>query len=457
MDAMDNLPTGSINPPTDAVSRAALSAGDRLAALSNLLQSDGAVVLQPPAPRAQAASQHQNQLVQVRLGIASGLFQALRAKNAPTAAHSLRVAVNCSAWGMARTIDEKQLDELEVSALLHDIGKIGVPDQVLQKPGKLSGEEFLLMERQRHHSQAILRSCCTSQGILEIVLYAGAWFDGTRDGYDRAGETIPLGSRILSIVDAFDSMTTDHPYRRALSRERAIAELFEFAGRQFDPTLVRDFCDHFSADPGHLQASVVRHWLQSLSDQTQTGLWANTGNTIILDGTHHSQSFHSKLLESMHDGVAYIDSRGQILLWNRACERLTGISSAAVQQRIWEPALIGLRDDHGAPVIGEDDPVVVAIRTGTQVLRRMAIAGRTGKPVAVNVHVTPVSDAEGAASGATLLLHDATSQSSLEERVQTLYERATQDPLTKVANRAEFNRLHDLFVEEHLAHGLTCA
>lgn len=457
MTAMEQLPIDPSSSTSVVTGPASAPVSEALSPLSRLLGSNETLPLRTRTPREQAAETHQNQLVQARLGIASGLFHALRAKHGPTAAHSLRVAVNCSAWGMARAMCESELDELEVAALLHDIGKIGVPDLVLQKPGRLMGEELTLMERHRHFGQAILRSCCASTEVLGIVGYTNAWFDGTREGFDRHGVELPLGARMLSIVDAFDAMTTDHPYRRAMSRERAITELFEFAGRQFDPELVRDFSQCFSVEPGHLQAKVVRRWLQQLSNEMRTRHWQQTGIEGGLPEFDLSQAYHAKLLDSMQDGVAFIDARGQILFWNLACERLTGITAAAVQQRIWEPDLVSLRDDRNHRITPEEDPVGVAIQSGTQVLRRMAISARNGNDLAVNVHVMPVFGEDGVAQGATLLLHDATSQSTLEERVQTLYERATQDPLTKVANRAEFNRLHEVFVEEHLRHGLTCA
>src|SRR5689334_3922860 len=113
-----------------------------LAALSHLLTNldEGA------SPKARAEQANQNRLVQVRLGLASSLYMALRAKHAPTANHCLRVALGVSSWAMARNMPPAELDQLEVAALLHDIGKIGVPDLVLTKPGKLTPEEAHSMD-----------------------------------------------------------------------------------------------------------------------------------------------------------------------------------------------------------------------------------------------------------------------------------------------------------------------
>ena len=94
-------------------------------------------------------------------------------------------------------------DEIELAALLHDIGKIGVPDHVLAKPTALSPQETSLMERHWLVVQDILRGSCAAPGVLDTVAYAAAWFDGRRGQFDVSGEKIPLGARMLAIVDAF--------------------------------------------------------------------------------------------------------------------------------------------------------------------------------------------------------------------------------------------------------------
>src|SRR3982751_2684065 len=188
---------------------------------------------------AKRASEHESKLVQARLGMASGLHAALRAKHAPRASHSLRVARGCSSWATIMQLDEETRDLLEVAALLHDVGKIGVPDQVLLKPGRLSPEEVAAMSRHAALTTEVLASCGCPQPLIEIVHYSRAWFNSNGRPQDRQGDELPLPSRKLSIYDAIDSMTTDHLYRPAKSRERALAELSEFAGSQFDPDLVR--------------------------------------------------------------------------------------------------------------------------------------------------------------------------------------------------------------------------
>src|SRR5690606_5439224 len=120
----------------------------------------------------------ENRLIQARLGVASSLFTALRCKHADTASHSLRVTLCTASWAMAMGMSEDQRDVMEVAALLHDIGKIAVPDNVLLKPGPLTREEMAVMNLHRRTGVQNLQSSCTSADVLEIVAASGDWYDG---------------------------------------------------------------------------------------------------------------------------------------------------------------------------------------------------------------------------------------------------------------------------------------
>ena len=395
--------------------------------------------------------------MQARLGMASSLYTALRARHAPTALHSLRVAVGCSSWAMHLELSQEERDQIELSALLHDIGKIGVPDQVLLKPGKLVGEELLAMDSHRKIRQEILVGFCGSSFLLDIVHYTSAWFDGRQHGFELKGENLPLGSRMIAIVDAFDAMTTDHVYRRAMSRERAMAELFECAGTQFDPLLVKSFCNLIATDKLQLNIDVARRWLEEIEPQVANNYWHLGRLQPLATEATPEQQFHNQLLANMHDGVVFVDARMKILHWNASVERLTGITAESVYQKQWMPSLVGMCDEKGKGVTDTDCPVAHVLRCRVQLLRRMRIRGRNREPVSVDVHLVPVLNEQGDLQGATLLMHDASSQITLEERVQSLHEKATRDPLTKVANRAEFDSVHEQFVNTHLEQGLSCS
>lgn len=429
-------------------SRRAKDAENRLAALSLLLDSiDNNATTDPLATKTKQ-SPHESQLVMARLGMASSLFIALRAKHGPTSAHCLRVALGASSWAMAMKLPESLRDDIEVAALLHDVGKIGVPDHVLLKPGKLDGEELLLMERHRQLGCEILSGCCTSKNVLDIVQYIPGWYDGTKHGFDRQGEELPLGARIVAIVDAFDAMTTDHVYRRAMSRERAVAELFRYSGTQFDPQLVKRFCDLMSQDEVQFTETVARRWLQQISIDASDRYWSLSDVTPgkTSDAQQTTAPYYERLLDSMHDAVIFVDEKLRVTVWNRAAERLTGITGHSIVGNIWTPDLVRLKDERGKSIPDEECPIKHAMKSGAQSFRRLTLLGKGKDRVSADVHVTPVLRADGTGKGATIILHDASSQITLEERVESLNERATQDPLTKLANRAEFDRGLEVFV-----------
>ena len=455
---MSTMPTPEITPvPSAPVEAAAVPAEHWMTELSTLLQelehisvaNQGAAVL--PGETAET------RLIQVRLGIASSLFTALQCKSAATAGHGLRVALTCSAWAKTRGMDSGQRDLLEIAALLHDIGVIGVPDHVLLKPGVLDCDEAALMMRSRNMSLEILRRSCTSPEILKIVEYVAAWFNGARKGFVLRGDEIPLPARMIAIVEAFDSMTTDHVYRAAISQERAMAELFQCAGTQFDPQLVEQFAAFHDVDVTELHQEVAGRWLKLLDPELVNSYWElncvpSPAEPPVVDGP-----FQAKLLDNMYDAVVFIDVVGRIKLWNHGAERLTGIAGTSVCQRPWSPEMLNMTDEKGHFVAAADCPVLCAVQSGVQSLRRLSICGRTGRRISVDTHAIPVIGENGAMQGAILLLHDASSEISLEHRCQSLHEKATRDPLTQVANRAEFDRVHEMFVEAHRQQQVPCS
>ena len=390
------------------------------------------------------------------MGIASSLFMSLRARHLGTAAHSLRVTLGCASWALMLELSEEQRDIIEVAALLHDIGKIGVPDSVLLKPGALTSDEVALMDQHRRIGVDILRASCACPPILDIVSHSSAWFGG-KPNARLSGADIPLGARMLAIVDAFDAMTTDQVYRRALSKELAFSELFRFAGTQFDPELVKVFSALHQCDQTRLHERVARRWLEALDIDRVHSQW-RLNQTPLDEGELGPESlFQQKLLHNMRDAVVFVDASQRITMWNPGAERMTGIAGASLLQRRFVPGLLHLRDEDGYEVKEDDCPVTQSMLTGEQRMRRLVLRGRGKNDVSVEAHVVPIVEANGTTLGAALLMRDVSPELSLEARCHSLHEMATKDPLTQVANRAEFNRVHEMFVAAHLERRLPCS
>ena len=160
----------------------------------------------------------------------------------------------------------------------------------------------------------------------------------------------------------------------------------------------------------------------------------------------------------MLDAVIFVDRQGKILFWNPAAERVTGLTSASVLERRLAPSLLDLQDDSGTLQIPDNEcPIQRSMSLGETQFSRFSIRGRTNSRHIVDMQVAPVIGHSGEALGATVVMHDSSTTCSLEERVESLYSRASQDPLTRVANRAEFDRVHAEFVEQHLKEKTPCS
>ncbi len=169
------------------------------------------------------------------------LVTALDFRDNETQGHSYRVVEYAVLVAQAMGVDEPELTTIRRGSILHDVGKIGIPDSVLLKPGKLEPKEWEVMKKHPEMGYRMLQHIHFLEPALDIVFSHQERFDGT--GYPRAlkAEEIPLGARIFAVVDTFDAMTSDRPYRAALSIEAAREEIRRCSGTQFDPEVAEAF------------------------------------------------------------------------------------------------------------------------------------------------------------------------------------------------------------------------
>jgi HD-GYP domain-containing protein (c-di-GMP phosphodiesterase class II) len=181
------------------------------------------------------------QLDRAYLGTAEALATALEAKDSYTAQHAHSLVQWAEAVGRRLGMDDHQLRDLRYGAVFHDIGKIAVPEAILNKRGPLDDDERKIMERHTIVGEQILAPVDFLAGVRPLVRHEHERWDG--DGYPDGlhGEQIPLGARIVLVCDAYHAMTSDRPYRAAMSDADARAELHAGAGTQFDPRVVDNF------------------------------------------------------------------------------------------------------------------------------------------------------------------------------------------------------------------------
>jgi HD-GYP domain-containing protein (c-di-GMP phosphodiesterase class II) len=169
------------------------------------------------------------------------LANALEANDEYTSTHARWITDLAISVGRALGLDDRPLKRLELGALLHDIGKIGIPSDILRKPGRLTAAERSVMETHPTLGERIIAPIERLQEVRAIVRHCHERWDGRGYPDGLAGEDIPLESRILFVCDAYHAMTSDRPYRRKLSGEAGQRRLAEAAGTQFDPRVV-DVC-----------------------------------------------------------------------------------------------------------------------------------------------------------------------------------------------------------------------
>lgn len=171
----------------------------------------------------------------------TSIMATLHARSEETEEHAQRLWELSEAMGLKMGLSQKIMAELALFSKLHDIGKIGISDAILNKPGKLTEEEWMVMKRHPEIGYQIARSLEDIAHVAEDILSHHERWDGL--GYPRGlkGEQIPLAARILAVADAYDAMTKDRVYRKAMPREQALAEIWQNIGKQFDPEIAQLF------------------------------------------------------------------------------------------------------------------------------------------------------------------------------------------------------------------------
>jgi len=219
--------------------------------LINLLKSfsDGAAV-------AIHNAQLYEQIQESYFEIIKALAQAIEAKDPYTHGHSIRVMHYADLLAQKMNLPEKERENLKFAAVLHDIGKIGIGETVLNNRNKLSSDEYQQMKQHPVIGQNIIQPIELLKPIQLYIRHHHEWYNGNGYPDGLSGEKIPYSARILSIADAYDAMKSDRPYRHSLSEEKAIMELKKGSGTQFDPEIVQTFIQLVEKTPDLIKDSL---------------------------------------------------------------------------------------------------------------------------------------------------------------------------------------------------------
>ncbi len=198
------------------------------------------------------------ELDELNWGTLYALARAIDAKSNWTAGHSERVTEVALKIGQNMGLDQKKLDDLHRGGLLHDIGKIGIPPEILDKAGKLTDEEYQLMREHVRIGARILEPIEAYGAVIPVVLHHHEYYDGSGYPDGLKGEGIDLGARIFTVADHYDALISDRPYRAGLPREKVIGFIKEDSGTKFDPNVVKAFLEVMAQEDMELQSQSER-------------------------------------------------------------------------------------------------------------------------------------------------------------------------------------------------------
>jgi len=312
--------------------------------------------------------------VSIPYAAVTSLLSALAYRDADTAAHSTRVAELCVATARG-IMSQKDTYTLEIAALLHDIGKIGVPDAILLKPGPLTREEWQTMQLHDHIGVEIVEASFPNRQLVEIVRYHHAIYGGSPDApHMPKGDQIPLGARIVTIVDAYDAIVSDRVYRKGRSKEEAFAELRKCAGRQFDPDLVERFinvAEHFG--PPRL-TDVSKHSALQIGQQIERlalavdaqdrnaikAIAARLEKTASHCGIPEIESVAAAIKANDGDMVALVDSVSELIVLCSSTQKIyADVPRRTPVQSLTEEKAMRTNNDQAPTIETTDDGCVI--------------------------------------------------------------------------------------------------
>lgn len=368
------------------------------------------------------------------------LMLAMQYRDPALVRHSRQVATLAVEVAGQLGWEGEQLQILEAASLLHDLGKIGIPDIIMYKPGQLSPEETELMHLLYRITGDVLQACGANLEIIDIITQAQDHYGGSATESAAIGSEIHQGSRILAVADAYESLVNRQAYREAHSHAQAMDILSRGAGSRFDGNVISALARWFESHPG---AEIQKENLQS---------YELTGEQVVEAGSLSNVFSYLYLVESLYHGFHIVDSRLRPLVWNSGCQRLTGVSmqQALNSQRITD--IVEYRSRYGEAVKTTDTPVLLAAETGRPLTTELQLKTADGEWLPVEVQTMPITDASGKIEGFAEIYRDHSSEAQNGE-YRDLRLMAKRDALTHVANRGELHTQLNRYYQEYVDSG----
>ncbi len=369
------------------------------------------------------------------------LLSAIHFRDADTIQHSWRVALLAVGIGRRLGWDEEPLRRLEVAAVLHDIGKIGVPDHILKKPARLSPDEHELVVTHQLIGVDLLQACRIDRDVVDLILHSHTNGRLVEDQEDNLAQDVPQGARILTVADAYDSLRHEQVYRSGKTHAEAMHLLEQQSGREFDRNVV----------------ATLNRWIQEegqafLSSDPLKTMALNTCAPIDQQTVVQASSLCLALssmyvLETLYEGFCIVDSDLRFVVWNHGMQRLTSIPARRVVGEHWSRKLLRLSGQQKQPLAERDCPVHRVLADGQFRCASLKLENlRRAEWYDVECEALPLKDDAGDLEGIALIFRDISTSKSNPNRFRELQMAARRDPLTGVGNRGELeSRLSRMF------------
>lgn len=351
------------------------------------------------------------------------LLSAIHFRDAGTLKHSRRVGL--ISVGIAGRLgwEDDDLRIIEIAALMHDIGKIGIPDHILRKPGKLSPDEAEYIAMYHRVALALLQACRVHPHVTEII----AQSHGVEDENSSNRSTLGLGSRILAVADAYDSLTTRQCYREPYDRWEALQILEEQSGKQFDRNVVAALGRWLD---GPQAAALADERAAEVSIQVNAPVDSETR----MNATQLCQIVtHLYLLESLYDAFYVVDNQRKVVIWSSGASALSNRTAHDTLGKKWNRQLI-------CNAAANTDPLEAVFMGGQPVCHGMTLQTPEGSFMDVDVQSIPILDDAGEVVGVVELICNCKESKRHRGQFRSLQMAATRDALTGVLNRGELER-----------------
>lgn len=357
------------------------------------------------------------------------LLTALWSRDAETVKHSQRVARLATGLATYLGWEGRMLKVLETAALLHDVGKIGVPDHILFKPGRLTPDESDLMSLHYRISGDVLQAFGVNRDVLRIIRQSRYGYKSSPEERTSGEQCVHQGARILAVADAYDSLAADRAYRSRMPHQEILQLLIESSADRFDGDVVCALSRWFSR--GDLRA-------QDNADLTLEEISGLVADDDTVDTSSLGRIFsYLYLLESMYDGFYLLDADLRFGVWNWELERLLGHSADEMLGTRWSSRRLTLCDETEQPLRDEQCPLYRGISAGRPALTDLKLRHANGNWINAEIQTIPLIDNEGQLLGVAEIFRDVTRDARKPIEYRKLKLAAIRDALTSVANRGE--------------------